>query len=75
MISMVVVVMIISNMVFVRDMVIYLEIMYFLIYINYFINIFVVNNYRSWNCILCLFILFINMDICFINCCFVDFNK
>lgn len=46
---MVVMVVIISDVIFIRNVIFNLEIMYFLVNFNYFIYIFMVDYYRYWN--------------------------
>lgn len=71
---MIVMVMVISNMVFVWNMVVNFKFFYFLVYINDFIYIFVVYNYRYWNGFLWLFVLVVNVYVGVVNSGFVNFN-
>lgn len=71
---MIVMVMIIGNMVFVWNMVVNFKFFYFLVYINDFIYIFVVYNYRYWNGFLRLFVLVVNVYVGVVNGGFVNFN-
>lgn len=73
-VSMVVLVMIIGNMIFIGYMVIYFEVFYFLFYIYYFVYVFVIDDYRYGNGVLWLFILVVDMYIGIVNSGFVNFN-
>lgn len=74
MIIMIVVVMIIGDMVFVRNVIVDFEVFYFLINIYYFIDIFMVYDYWYWDGFLWLFILVIDVNVSFVDGCFMDFN-
>lgn len=70
----IVAVMIIGDMVFVRNAIVDFEVFYFLINIYYFIDIFMVYDYRYRDGFLRLFILVIDVNVSFVDGCFTDFN-
>lgn len=74
MFGLVVMVVFIGNVVFVWYLVVDVKVLYFLVYINYFVYVFVVNNYRYRNGFLSLVVLVVNVYVGIVYSGFVNFD-